>query len=209
MWGIWRPWCCDSLFCRFVRLCFLPAPHVWEVIGNEKPGQMPRRSRLFNEDWTRGIQALACALARVGPRRETQVCPRRSDGRPPSRLAFPLFGRAAESHMCVLALSHVRDYMTCVKACANVCGCWKTRYLERWGLMTFVSSDTQGCSAVDGTGVFSDPLWVYLKEVLLFQDDCGDLFLWHCARWHWVSLRHHSTTKLSTQLIRFLSGFPL
>lgn len=162
---------------------------------------MPRRSRLFNEDWTKGIQALACVLARVGLRRETQVCPRRSDGRPPSRLAFPLFGRAAESHMCVLAVSYVRDYMTCVNACANVCGCWKTRYLERWGLTTFVSSDTQVCSAVDRTAVFSAHafprrLWQLVSVML-------------CALALSVFLRHHSTTKLSTQLIRFFSGSPL
>lgn len=133
----------------------LSAPHVWEVIGNEKPGQMPKRSGLFNEDWTRGIQALACNLARVGPKRETQVWLWRPNGRLLSRLAFPLFGRAAESHTWSLAHSHVRGYMTCVTACANVCGCWKTSYSERWGLTTFVSWDTQSCSAVEETGVFS------------------------------------------------------
>lgn len=124
--GFWKPECCDSLFWRFVKTLLLSPPQLWELIGGEKPGWMPRWSRLFYEDWRRGrrgIQALACVLARVSPRRETQVWPRRPDGRPLPRLAYPCFGWAAEScrPMCVPACLCVRDYMVCVSVCARVC----------------------------------------------------------------------------------------
>lgn len=170
--GTWRPCCCDSLFWWFVRI----PPLVWDLIGNEKPGLAPRGRKLFNEDWRRGVQALACVLASVSPRRETQVWLRRPDGRPPSRLAFPLLGRAAESHTCALVLLRAQDYMACATACANVCVCWKTCSLERWVLMTFVSSDTRS-RAMDETGGFSARFLSLFKKGLLFHDVCDILFL--------------------------------
>lgn len=151
--SFWTPAICDNLFWHFVKTSLLSPPHICELIGDEKPGWRPRWSRIFDEDWSRGrrdVQALACVLARVSPRRETQVWPRRPSGHPLPRLAYPCFGWLAESRVCV-------SVFLCVIYSVRVCvrGCWKICYLERWILMTFVNSNTQSCPAVDKTEVFS------------------------------------------------------
>lgn len=153
----WRPRCCDSLFWLFVRIPLLPAPRVWGLTGNEKPGPAPRGSRLFKEDWRRGIQALACALVSVSPGRETQVWLRRPKRTSPIKVSVSSSRQGSwKSHVRARTFAGSGLYGLCdCLSCAKVCVCWKMCSLERQLLTTFVSSDTRSCLALDETGGFS------------------------------------------------------
>lgn len=145
-------------------LLLLP-PQLWELIGGEKPGRMPRWSRLFYEDWRRGrrgIQALACVLARVGSQGGNPSLAAASRRTSTAEVSISLFQLSCwKLHVCSCVCLCVGDYMVCVSVCARVCvharacGCWKICYSERWILMTFVNPNTWSRPAVDETEVFS------------------------------------------------------
>lgn len=157
-------------------LLLLP-PQLWELIGGEKPGRMPRWSRLFYEDWKRGrrgVQALACVLARVdsqGGNPSLAAASRRTSTAEVSISPFQLscWKLCACSCVCLCA----GDYMVCVSVCTRVCVCARVRLLKDllFGAVNF--NDVCQPQYVESPGCgrdwsFLSLLWVYLKEVLFF-----------------------------------------
>lgn len=136
---------------------------------------MPRWSRLFYEDWKRGrrgVQALACVLARVdsqGGNPSLAAASRRTSTAEVSISPFQLSRWKLRVCSCVCLCAG--DYMVCVSVCARVCVCVRLLKDLLFGAVNF--NDVCQPQYVESPGCgrdwsFLSLLWVYLKEVLFF-----------------------------------------